>query len=75
MAKVVIEIKSVVFLGRMTGNGYKRGFGGKRMFMSFPEKNFFNVYLFLRETETECEWVRGRGRGRHRVRSGLQAPR
>ena len=19
--------------------------------------NFFNVYLFLRETETECEWV------------------
>ena len=50
MAKVVIEIKSVVFLGRMTGNGYKRGFGGKRMFMSFPEKNFFNLKISYKYT-------------------------
>ena len=37
------------------------------------KKNFFNVYLFLRETETECKCVRGRERGRHRIQSRLQA--
>ena len=35
------------------------------------KKNFFNVYLFLRERETECE----RGRGRERETQNLnQAP-
>ena len=36
-------------------------------------KNFFNVYLFLRETETEHKWGRARERGRRRIWSTLQA--
>ena len=37
--------------------------------------NFFNIYLFLRDTERERESEQGRGRdkGRHRIRSRLQA--
>ena len=35
--------------------------------------NFFNVYLFLRETETEHKQERGRNRGRHRIQSRLHA--
>ena len=31
------------------------------------KKNFFDVYLFLRERETECEQGRGTERGRHRI--------
>ena len=37
------------------------------------KKNFFNVYLFLRQRETEHEWERVRERGRHRIWSRLQA--